>query len=292
MTLSLRLCCDGKVIPLERERACLRDINGIARDEEDKMFLMLSFPRRSGSFCWLASLADPVHIRATINKLSIMSEIHDAIVSCKSTNNKRLRNPKLLVAIKVRNQILFVRNNPQAKELGFLEDPDMEGVPTESGIELLKWFIQQVKDDLASVEAEPLSTGPPVPTAQPPVAPLPQADPSAGPLEPLEQDDFDDNDKESDDDEDDMVTKRRRFLSLPSDHPLVVAGIKEFSSHERCERALWYPSRSSFKIIRKDKKEVVIRVRDLKNAGMVENRISQAVAEGNQFLDELDDCDD
>ena len=239
--------------------------------------MVLSFPRRSGSFSWLASLADPLHIRATINKLSIMNEIHDAIVACRSSNNKRLRNPRLLVAIKVRNKTLFVRNNPQAKELCFLQNPAMVGVPTDEGIQQLKWFIQQVKDDLAQ------------PVSQAPVAPLPLAGPSAQSHEPLEHvDSGDEDDKESDDGGVEPEPKRQRFLNLPSDHPLVVAGLKEFSSHKRCERALWYSSRRSFKVIRKDKMEVLIRVRALKSVDVAESRISKAVTEGVEFLDELD----
>ena len=94
--LSLKLCCGDRVIPLEPEIAALRDLYNLrGGDMDDQKFLLLKLSMTGNQFGWLQSLVGvqkAKNMRSNINKLKIMTEIHDAIEALRPINNKRLKS--------------------------------------------------------------------------------------------------------------------------------------------------------------------------------------------------------
>ena len=286
--LSLKLCCGDRVIPLEPEIAALRDLYDLrGGDMDDQKFLLLKLSMTGNQFGWLQSLVGvqkAKNMRSNINKLKIMTEIHDAIEALRPSNNKRLKNPKLIVPIKVRNQVLLVRNNPNSKELAFRQSTEHLSAPMAEDIQLLQWFVEELEKDLESLVDEPLA---PQPLAAPPAA-----------------------DQQLDEDVDlhlaveaqqlveaeaalEHAPKRPRCSSIiSSENTDVAAGLQQLQHHENCKLVYWVPSRRSFRTVRtSDDKDLQFRVKKIQKLNteadpdLESNEIKITIARAIEFLE-------
>ena len=176
-------------------------------------------------------------------------------------------NSKLVVAITIRSKVLCVRNNPVAKELAFRESTEHKGTPEAADIELLQWFLTELEEDLSKLDDEPLADEQhPQPIAGPPAGEHHlHADAEAHPaVEGSGSPEAADH--AASDEEVDVaapVPKRLRCTSsIPADQEAIASGLQKLQNRENCKKSQWVPSRSCFRVGRKDnEREKQFRVR-------------------------------
>ena len=193
-----------------------------------------------------------------------MTEIHEAIQVLKPDNNQRLKNPKSIVSIKVRNQVLFVRNNPNSRELAFRQSTEHPCAPMAEDTQVLQWFMEELERDLGDLVDEPLA---PRPRAAPPAADQ-QLDVDVDPHPAVEAQQL----VEGGEVEEtagsaslEHAPKRSRLhSSIFKENEDVAAGLKQLQQHKNCKMVHWVPSRFCFRIVRKsDATDLQFRVKKI-----------------------------
>jgi hypothetical protein len=152
-----RMCLDDVAIPFHRETLDFHDLHLEANgDKWDQEFLLLPI-KATADMNWLQKSFKLPGTRWWIlhqYEINLLSEMRQAIDSKKIKIGRGRRMPKLhksIVAIRIRDKVIFVRN--QSKSLCLAFKPGEE-------VETLQWFLKELEEDIKKLSDQGAEEGP------------------------------------------------------------------------------------------------------------------------------------
>ena len=225
-TLEHKLCLNDMVVPLIRRTFDLEDLHNLADGDADHQEFLVLDLKATGDMHWFEKCfklrnrfwKNQGHLRTPL-----MQEMRDAIQEGKPGRySRKPRLPNAVVAVELRGQVALVLN--QVSSLGLALRPGQESAN-------LQWFLEELEKDLENLSAEKEPHGP--------------HRPAPSPSHSLE--DGDDNVDNNNEEEIGKSHDPAREKALVDECLSLLRG------HADCQRACWQPSRSCFKVTRKDK---------------------------------------
>jgi hypothetical protein len=152
-----RMCLDDVAIPFHRDTLDLHDLHEEANgDKEDQEFLLLPI-KATADMNWLQKSFKLPGARWWIlnqYKINLLSEMRQAIDNKKIKNGRGCRMPKLhksIVAIRIRDKVILVRNRSKSLCLAF--KPGEE-------VETLQWILKELEEDIEKLSDQTAEEGP------------------------------------------------------------------------------------------------------------------------------------
>jgi hypothetical protein len=152
-----RMCLDDLAIPFHRETLDLHDLHLEADgDKWDQEFLLLPI-KATADMEWLQKSFKLPGARWWVlhqYKINLLSEMRQAINSKKVKIGEGARMPRLhksIVAIRIRDKVIFVRN--QSKSLCLAFRPGEEA-------ETLMWILKELEEDIKQLSDQAAQEGP------------------------------------------------------------------------------------------------------------------------------------
>ena len=248
-----RVCLGDSAIPLREQCLDFHDLHTLAEGDLDgQVFLLLSL-KASGDLRWLErgfKLSAKWWVRNHM-RVPLLKEIRQAIETKKSRSGGGSRLPKLantLVAIKIREKVILVQNQPLFVNLAFHPGEEIEG---------LQWIINELKKYIDHLKEESSESS-------------------------------QDDDDEGEDDEHEepqgslRVSKQQRHPLSKNEQQIVENSLKNIREHSECLRATFLPSRCAFRVFKKDKSKSEFRVSDLKKKNVRWPRTERTLMGGRQ----------